>query len=203
MIGRLSGVIAEQSDDGAVVLDVAGVGYEVYVPLGALGRLPRPPEQATLHVHTHVREDALVLYGFPTVADRDAFRTLLGVSSIGPKSALSIMSVLDAERLALAVTRGDKAAFKGIPGVGKKTVERLMLDLKDKLVAVAAAAGTRPTTDAPAPPPPTGPLATVAAALVQMGYKPAEADRAVAQLEGHEEGRPVEALLREALSVLA
>lgn len=202
MIGRLSGVLAEPSDDGAVIVDVGGVGYEVHVPLGSLGRLPRSPEVAVLHVHTHVREDALTLYGFASQADRDAFRTLLGVSSIGPKSALSIMSVLDAERLAMAVTRSDKTAFKGIPGVGKKTVERLMIDLKDKLVAVAATAGTGPA-PAPAAPPPTGPLATVAAALVQMGYKPAEADRAVAQITTQAEGKPVEALLREALAVLA
>lgn len=205
MIGRLSGVLCERSDDGAVIVDVGGVGYEVYVPLGAAGRLPPPPEKVTLHVHTHVREDALVLYGFPSQADRDAFRALLGVSSIGPRIALSIMSVLDAERLAVAVTRGDKAAFKGISGVGKKTVERLMIDLKDKLVAVAAAAAAagRAATAAPHPAPPTGPLATVAAALVQMGYRQAEADRAVSQLEGREEGEPVEKLLKEALGLLA
>ncbi|MFW6050970.1 MAG: Holliday junction branch migration protein RuvA [Myxococcota bacterium] len=202
MIGRLRGVLAERTDDGAIVVDVGGVGYEVHVPLGALGHLPAPPEPATLHVHTHAREDALILYGFPTQADRDAFRTLLGVSSIGPKIALSILSVLDAERLAVAVTRGDKAAFKGIPGVGKKTVERLMIDLKDKLQAVAAGAKARPAA-ARAAPVPTGPLATVAAALVQMGYKESEADRAVAHLEAKAEGKPIETLLREALAILA
>lgn len=203
MIGRLVGILAEQAEDGSVILDAGGVGYEVHLPLGSVGRLPPAPEPVTLHVHTHVREDALTLYGFPSRADRDAFRTLLGVSSIGPKSALSILSVLDAEALAVAVTRGDKAAFKGIPGVGKKTVERLMVDLKDKLQAVAAGAGKRPVGGRPAATPALGgPLATVTAALVQMGYKEAEADRAVGQLEDPE-GRPVEALLREALALLA
>jgi holliday junction DNA helicase RuvA len=202
VIGRLSGVLAEPSADGACILDVGGVGYEVHVPLGALGRLPRPPEAAVLHVHTHVREDALTLYGFATEADRDAFRTLLTVSSIGPKSALAILSVLDAERLAVAVTREDRTAFKGIPGVGKKTVERLMVDLKDKLRAAAANAGRLSPTAPAAPAPPEGPLATVAAALVQMGYRPAEAERAVGQVKDPD-GRPVETLLREALAVLA
>lgn len=200
MIGRLSGVLADPTAEGACILDVGGVGYEVHVPMGALGRLQRAPESTVLHVHTHVREDALVLYGFPTRADRDAFRTLLTVSSIGPKSALAILSVLDAERLAVAVTRQDRAAFKGIPGVGKKTVERLMVDLKDKLRAAAEGGGPAPV--APAPPPPEGPLATVTAALVQMGYKQGEAERAVGQIR-EVEGRPVETLLREALAVLS
>jgi holliday junction DNA helicase RuvA len=202
VIGRLSGVLAEPTGDGACILDVGGVGYEVHVPLGALGRLPQAPATTVLHVHTHVREDALTLYGFATRGDRDAFRTLLTVSSIGPKSALAILSVLDAERLAVAVTRGDKAAFKGIPGVGKKTVERLMLDLKDKLRAVASGAGASGAAAPAAPPPPEGPLATVAAALVQMGYKPSEAERAVGQVREPDD-RPVEDLLREALAVLA
>jgi holliday junction DNA helicase RuvA len=201
VIGRLAGVLAECTADGACIVDVGGVGYEVHVPLGAMGRLAAAPEVSVLHVHTHVREDALTLYGFPTREDRDAFRMLLTVSSIGPKSALAIMSVLDAGGLAVAVARQDRAAFKGIPGVGKKTVERLMVDLRDKLHAVppGVAPGSPPGAG---PAPPDGPLATVTAALVQMGYRPSEAERAVAQLRSPE-GRPVEALLREALGVLA
>ncbi len=204
MIGRLHGVVAEQASDGSCVIDVGGVGYEVFVPLGALGRLPVPPEPVTLHVHTHVREDALLLYGFPTPEDRGAFRALLGVASIGPKLALAILGVLDAHMLAAAVARGDKSAFKGIPGVGKKTVERVLMDLSDKLPAIVAGhppAAPRPGAQA-RPAPSNDALAIVSSALMQMGFKQAEADRAIAALGPRDEGIPVETLLREALAVL-
>lgn len=194
--------MVEQGSDGSCILDVGGIGYEVFVPLGVFGRMPAPPEQVTLHVHTHVREDALTLYGFPSQADRDAFRTLLGVSSIGPKIALAIMNVLDAERLSTAVSSGDKKAFKGIPGVGRKTVERLMVDLGDKLRAVAAPRGTGQPQAPAAPPPPDGPLATVVGALVQMGYKQSEAERAANNVRDKADRVPVETLLREALASL-
>src|SRR5690349_9870494 len=133
MIGRVRGVVAERGEDGSCVIDVGGVGYEIFVPLGTLGRLPLPPAEVTLHVHTHVREDALVLYGFASLDDRAAFRTLLGVAGIGPKMAIAILSALDASELAAAVQSGDTARLRGIPGVGKKTTERLVLELKDKL----------------------------------------------------------------------
>src|SRR5204863_148839 len=105
------------------VLDVNGVGYELFVPLTALGRLAHGTEAVTLHVHTHVREDALVLYGLATLDDRAAFRTLLGVSSVGPKIALAILSQMTGTELARAVATEDPGAFKGISGVGKKIAE--------------------------------------------------------------------------------
>jgi len=202
VIGRLRGAVVERNPDGSCVLDVGGVGYEVFVPLGGMGALPEPPEPVTLHVHTHVREDAFVLYGFPSVADRDAFRTVLGVGGVGPKIALAILSALPAASLAQAIAAGDRAVFKGIPGVGKKTAERLLLELTDKIGAIASRA-TGPAALRPAATPAlrSGPLGTVAAALVQMGYKQAQAERAVAEL-GEPEGRPVEELLRAALSQL-
>ncbi|MCC6874065.1 MAG: Holliday junction branch migration protein RuvA [Sandaracinaceae bacterium] len=204
MIGRLRGTIAERAADGSIVLDVAGVGYEVFVPYGSLGRLPAPPEQVTLHVHTHVREDALVLYGFATPDDRTAFRMLLGVSNVGPKIALAVMGAMDARELASAIASQDPKRFKGMPGVGKRTVERILLDLKDKLGlsilgAAAPSAGAVSRPDAPARP--AGPLAQVASMLVSMGFKPSEAERAVASLDDTE--RPVETLLREALAHLS
>ncbi|MEM9192899.1 MAG: Holliday junction branch migration protein RuvA [Myxococcota bacterium] len=201
MIGRLDGLVVERGADGSCVLDVRGVGYEVFVPLGALGRLPQPPDSVVLHVHTHVREDSLVLYGFPSSKDREAFRTVLSVSGVGPKLALAILSHLTADQLAQAIAMGDKAALKGISGVGRKTVERLMLELRDKLPTVVALQDF-PTSTPVAAAKPTGPLATVAGALVNMGYKPAEADRAVMAV-GEPNGRPVEELLREALSSLS
>lgn len=199
MIGRLRGTVVSVADDGSCVVDVGGVGYELFVPLGMLGRMPKPPEEATFEVHTHVREDAIVLYGFATPEDRAAFRTVLSVSGIGPKIALSILSSLRADELALAVSRGDAARFKGISGVGKKIVERLLLELRDKLPVSPIAPRPAPEVR---PAPPSGPLHSVASALVQMGYKPSEAERAVARIEAPE-GKEVAALLREALSALA
>lgn len=202
MIGRLSGTIVDQTLDGACVLDVHGVGYEVFVPLGALGRLA-PGEQTTLHVHTHVREDAIVLFGFPTLDDRAAFRVLTSVSGIGPRLALGILSGMTASELADAIQRGDKARFKGISGIGPKLVSRLVLELKDKLEFVRVPGG--PTTGVRAKPPAglDGPLGTVHSALVQMGYKPGEAEQAVRKIETDAEGKAAEELLREALTALS
>jgi Holliday junction DNA helicase RuvA len=192
----------EQGLDGSCIVDVGGVGYELFVPMGSIGRLPSLLEAITLFVHTHVREDALTLFGFASANDRLAFRTILGVSGVGPKLALAVLSALPATRLAEAIARQDRAAFKGIPGVGKKTVERILLDLKDKVPALTGyASGAIPAIAQSTPSHVTGPLAVVAGALVQMGYKPAEADRAVSKIEEHE-GRAVEELLREALGQL-
>jgi len=202
VIGRLTGTILDQAADGACVIDVSGVGYEVFVPLGTLGRLPAAPTPTTLHVHTHVREDAFVLYGFATLADRAAFRVLLGVSGIGPRLALAILSSMSASELADAIQRGDKARFKAVSGVGIKLVGRLVLELKDKLDFARGA----PVVGTPAKAKPTpafdGALGTVHAALVAMGYRPAEAEQAVQKL-GDTEGRQPEELLREALAVLS
>lgn len=207
MIGRLSGTLVERAADGTCIVDAGGVGYEVSVPLGTLGRLPVEGEPVTLYVHTHVREDALTLFGFASLDDRAAFRTLLGVASIGPKVGLAILGALDARGLARAVAAGDRNAFKGVPGVGKKIVERLLLELKDKLLVSASSAGAlaAPTTAAPvAAKGASDPGALVVGALVQMGYKPTEAERAVAKLaeRGELAGRPPETLLREALGLL-
>ncbi len=199
MIGRLTGTLAEVAEDGSVVLDVGGVGYEVFVPLGATARLD-PSAPLTLHVHTHVREDAITLFGFATADDRRAFRALLGVSGVGPTLALSIVGRLDATALAEAVAREDKASFKGIHGVGAKTVERILIDLKGKLPVVpaakASARGAAPPRKAPAS------VDTVVGALGNMGYQRAEVERALeAMPEGYAE-LPVETLLRDALSAL-
>ncbi len=204
MIGLLKGTVADRGLDGSCILDVSGVGYELFVPLGTLGRLPEPPETVTVHVHTHVREDAITLYGFADATERAAFRTMLGVSGVGPKLALAILSSLDARQLAQAIGAGDKSVFKGIPGVGNKTAERLLLELKDKMPAIALYGGRgRPTATAAAPavPRPNGNLGVVAAALVHMGFKPAEADGAVARLTDTDD-RKVEDLVVEALRYL-
>lgn len=200
MIGRLHGQVVDHNLDGSVVVDVGGVGYEVFVPLGNLGRLPPPPEAVILHVHTHVRQDTFTLFGFASATDREAFRILLSVSGVGPKLALAILGALPARDLALAIASQDRAPFKNISGVGKKTAERLLLELKDKLGPLFAD-GPALVAAAPEAPAPAGPLAVVAAALVQMGYRQAEANLAVAAV-GDADGREVGVLLREALGHL-
>ncbi len=204
MIGRLRGTVGGREADGSAILDVSGVGYEVFLPLGAAGRAEAAPGEAVvLHVHTHVREDTITLFGFGTPEDRAAFRALLKVSSIGPKLALAILGAMDAGELHDAIARQDKTAFKGITGVGKRTVERILVDLQDKLDF----AGPRKTgVRLRAVPGPVGSAGdTVVGALVQMGYKRSEAEAAVgaAAEASSGAGEDVEGLLRAALSALA
>jgi Holliday junction DNA helicase RuvA len=202
VIGRLSGTIEHREADGSVVVDVNGVGYEVFLPVGTAGRAASEPEQAVaLHIHTHVREDAMTLFGFATAEDRAAFRALLKVSSIGPKLALAIIGVMNASELQDAVARQDKTAFKGITGVGKKTVERILVDLRDKL---AFAASSKTGVRLRAVPSPAGSASdTVVGALVQMGYKRGEAEAAVGNAIGASSDENVEGLLRAALAALS
>jgi Holliday junction DNA helicase RuvA len=207
LIGRLVGQVVEEAADGAVVLDVRGVGYEVTVPLGAVGRAAPDAEGAvTLFVHTHVREDAFLLYGFASREERAVFRQLIGISNIGPKIALSILGALSVADLAAAVARGETARLTTVPGVGKKTAERICLELKDKLLAhaPAVAAGSAPRPGGAAavvPTPKKGEM--LHGALTRMGFRPAEADRAVAALGGRVEEAPLAELVREALAVLS
>jgi len=202
VIGRITGTIAHRETDGSVIVDVQGVGYEVFLPAGAAGRVESEPGQSvSFHIHTHVREDALTLFGFATADDRAAFRALLKVSSIGPKLALAIIGVMNASELQDAVARQDKAAFKGISGVGKRTVERILLDLQDKLdfassgktgVRLRAVPGIASSTSD-----------KVVGALVNMGYKRTEAEAAVGSAMSVSDDENVEGLLRAALSALS
>lgn len=202
MIGRLRGTIGDREADGSVIVDVNGVGYEVLLPVGAEGRAGSEPGQVvSLHIHTHVREDAMTLFGFATAEDRVAFRALLKVSSIGPKLGLAIIGVMNAPELQDAIARQDKAAFKGITGVGKRTVERILLDLEGKLdFAPSGKTGVRlravPSTAGSA-------SDAVVGALVQMGYKRSEAEAAVGGASGAPDDDNVEGLLRAALSALS
>ncbi len=198
MIGRLTGTVVDQGLDGTVLLEVNGVGYEVLLPMGTLGRLGASEGPISVHVHTHAREDALLLYGFESADDKAAFRSLLGVSNVGPKSALAILGSLDAPALHRAVETDDRGALKGIPGVGKKTIERILLDLKGKIVlrgsmelGVATAAPRRSASTM------GGIAGQVVGLLTAMGYKRPEAEQAVGALET--EDKTTEELLREAL----
>ncbi len=206
MIGRLTGRVTGEDEDGAIVVDVGGVGYEVFVPLGTVGRAsPGAGGETTLYVHTHVREEALTLFGFATLDDRTAFRTLISVSNVGPKTAIAVLSALPAEELARAIAEKQATKLAGIPGIGKKTVERLLLELRDKLPvkgtrAPGAAAAAAPSS------PQGAPLANaelVVSALTRMGYRPAEAERAVASLGARVADAKLPDLVREALALLA
>lgn len=209
MIGRLVGRIVAQEPEGGCVVDVGGIGYEVTVPQGTLGRAPADDAgRVTLWVHTHVREDALALFGFADELERAAFRVLLGVSNVGPKIAIAVLGALPAAELGAAVARKDLAALTSVSGVGKRIAERLLLELRDKLPVVAAppAAGASHPADRSA----AGASAAdiderLRGALTGMGFKPAEAERAVGSLRERDRpnGEPFEAMLREALALLA
>jgi len=201
MIGRLTGKVVADGTDG-VVLDVGGVGYELSVPLGTLGRVRADDTgRVTLWVYTHVREDALSLFGFSDETERAAFRALLAVSNVGPKIAVAVLGALPATELARAVARQDLAALKGISGVGKKIAERLLLELRDKLPAVVS--GTTPAPGAVAVHAPAVGEERLRGLLTGMGFKPGEADRAISALGPRAATDPIETLLREALALLA
>ncbi len=170
MIGRLRGTVAEKAPP-QLLLDVAGVGYEVDLPLSAFEKLPAEGGDVTVYTHFLVRDDAQLLYGFLSVAERDAFRTLIRITGVGPKLALSLLSGISLENLAAAVDSGDTAALIRIPGIGKKTAERLALELKGKLSGLAVSA--------PSTPKPTGARGDVMAALVSLGYTEREVRPAV------------------------
>ena len=133
MIGRLSGLLLDARPD-EVLLDVSGVGYRVHIPLSTFYRLsPPPPVPIALHVHTHVREDAIQLFGFWTAAERQAFLRLIAISGIGPRLALAVLSGIGAEDLDRAVRDADRGMLERIPGIGRKTAERMLLELRDGL----------------------------------------------------------------------
>jgi Holliday junction DNA helicase RuvA len=142
MIAFLRGRVIDKQPN-RIIVDVQGVGYEVLVPLSTYYDVGDEGTEVVLRIHTHVREDALQLYGFLTDLERQLFERLIGISGIGPKLAIAVLSGIDSRELVLAVQRADVARLTGIPGIGKKTAERMVLELKDRLAAIAmpAAAG--------------------------------------------------------------
>ena len=145
MIGFLRGRVLDKQPNRLVV-DVQGIGYEVHVPLSTYYDVGDEGADVSLRVYTHVREDALQLYGFLTDLERQLFERLIGISGIGPKLAIAVLSGIESRELVIAVQRADVARLTGIPGIGKKTAERIVLELKDRLAAIAvpAAAGAAP-----------------------------------------------------------
>ena len=173
MIGRLSGTLAEKTPP-QVLLDVNGVGYEVDVPMSSFYNLPPLGERVVLLIHQVVREDAQLLYGFLTHDERAAFRQLIRISGIGPKMALSLLSGLSVAELAQAVTQQQVGRLVKVPGIGKKTAERLLLELKGKLgPELALAGGAAVASDA---------QADIVQALIALGYSEKEAGTAIKTL---------------------
>jgi Holliday junction DNA helicase RuvA len=196
MIGRLTGTVVLEEAEGAIVVDVAGVGYEVKAPVGTCGRAERATgDRVVLHVHTHVREDALELFGFASEGERDVFRMLIGVQKIGPKIALGLLSALPPADLAEAIATADVVRLSRVPGIGKKTAERLVLELKDRLTRGRVGAGAATAGGA-------GNGARLLGALTNMGYRAAEAEQAVAALGDRLRTESPPTLLREALAWL-
>jgi Holliday junction DNA helicase RuvA len=191
MIGSVRGTVIERTATGEVLVEVGGVGYRAFVPASALPAL-HPGDNTFLFTHLHVREDAMVLYGFPTRDERDTFEALIGTTGVGPKLALAMLSVHSPSALRRALLEDDLAALTMVSGVGKRTAQRLLVELKAKL-AVPEVDLTE-TGGSPAA------RAEVRAALSGLGYAPDEVREVVAQLP---EDGSVEDLLREALKLLA
>ena len=198
MIAHLRGRLLDKQPN-RIVLDVNGVGYDLFVPLSTFYNLGEPGAETALRVHTHVREDALALYGFATRLEQELFERLISISGIGPKLALAVLSGLEPAELMGAIERGDVAQLTGIPGVGKKTSERIVLEMKDRLPRVAV-------------PPPLagGPDAErasirddVLSALLNLGYHRPLAEQAVAAALKTAPDGDFERALKQALRELA
>ncbi|HDZ56262.1 MAG TPA: Holliday junction branch migration protein RuvA [Pseudomonas xinjiangensis] len=197
MIGRLTGILLEKQPPH-ILLDVQGVGYELDAPMSTFYHLPALGEKVALHTHLVVREDAQLLYAFLEKRERELFRELIRLNGVGPKLALALMSGLDPDELIRAVQMQDTSALVKVPGVGKKTAERLLVELKDRFKAWEAVPGMLkpfgPTGSAVMP---VSQSSDAVSALISLGYKPQEASRAVAAVE--EDGMSSEELIRRAL----
>lgn len=195
MIGSLRGVLLDRSPKGDLLVEVGGVGYRVTVPASAHGRLGEPGSPVFLHVHTHVREDALILYGFPSREEMGCFETLIGTRGIGPSAALAILGVHSPAALRRAIATEDADALTLVPGIGKKTAARLLLELKASFDSDDSEIDLVPVGSNGA-----GSHAEVKAALAGLGYSADEVREAVRALP---EDGAVEELLRSALRQLA
>jgi Holliday junction DNA helicase RuvA len=203
MIGQLTGKILA-CNPGHVLLDVTGVGYDVHIPLSTFYALSAGEGSVvSLHVHTHVREDALQLYGFASRDERSVFALLIGISGVGPKMALAILSGIGVEELRESVRHQDRCRLQKIPGVGKKTAERLLLELRDKLGAESGGAEYDRPTGGDADREPAGLRTDAISALVNLGYSRDVASRAVERAAaGRGPTTTLESVLRAALASL-
>jgi Holliday junction DNA helicase RuvA len=196
MIARLRGRLWEKLPD-QIVVDVGGVGYQLLVSLQCFSRLPEPGAEVDLRVYTHVREDALQLFGFVDESERALFLLLIHVATIGPRVALAVLSGIDAPELEEALSEGDTRRLVAVPGIGKKKAELMVLQLRDKVRSMRTLRQA-----SPARRPGASDGAEAVSALVNLGYKQAEAERAVKDVE-HAGAAPLADLIRAALRRLA
>jgi Holliday junction DNA helicase RuvA len=192
MIGSLRGKLIDKRPN-SIMLDVGGVGYLVQVPLSTFAGLGALHEETTLLIHTHVREDQLALYGFLTAREKQCFELLISASGVGPALALKILSGMGIEELVPAIRQNDLAQLVRIPGVGRKTAERIVVELRDKLVAVEVAGTGKPATRSQLE-------SDVASALVNLGYDARSVEKAVEQARAG--SADFETLLRASLQIL-
>lgn len=198
MIGYLDGKLHHKSPE-YIIIDVGGVGYSVHVPLSTFYDLPGAGEKTCLHIHTHVREDLLQLYGFRTLAEKEMFLHLISITGVGPRLAVNILSGITPDGLRAAVLQQDHRRLKNIPGVGKKIAERIALEMRDKLKI-------KPIQEQATIMPSAGQdiFADAFSALLNLGYRGAEAEKALKKAEQNLNGNPsLEDLLKEALRILA
>ena len=192
MIAHISGTLA-QKIPGEAVVDVGGVGYQVFIPLNVFYRLPEVGASVSLQIYTHVREDALQLFGFQDHGEKQLFLLLLGVSGIGPRLAVNILSGIAAEDLSRALKEGDQVRLVAIPGVGRKLAERMIVELKDKFSTLAPAGMESAKTDGG-----SQLLLDAVSALVNLGYKRPDAEKMVREVLRKGE-RSLENVLKETL----
>jgi Holliday junction DNA helicase RuvA len=193
MIGRLTGLLIE-SAPGQLLIDVGGVGYEVEISLTTYAQVLETEGPVTVHTHLVVRDDAHLLYGFASISEREMFRTLIKVNGVGPRMALGILSGLDSASFARAVTGNDVKALTALPGVGKKTAERLIIEMRDKVDSFDVSGSDNLSTII------NSVIEDAESALIGLGYRPQEAARAVSLVSDPAED--VESLIRQALKLL-
>jgi len=194
MIGLLRGKLADKRPNH-VLIDVGGVGYDVQVPLSTFAELGALHQETTLLIYTHVREDQLALYGFLTAREKQCFELLISASGVGPSLALKILSGMGVEQLVPAIRKGDLAQLVRIPGVGKKTAERIVVELRDRLTGVDVPGAGKPATRSQLE-------SDVASALVNLGYDERAVERAIEQSRASGNGDFAK-LLRESLQILS
>ena len=199
MFAHLNGILMRKSTQ-CLIVENNGIGYEVVVPFTTFYALPEENERVNLHLYTHVREDALILFGFHTLLEKDIFLMLISVSGIGPKLAINILSGIGPDDLLEAMAQGDTLRLQAIPGVGKKTAERIALELKDKALEVRGDSEGRPTKTV------TGKDKEVyddaLSALLNLGYTAKSAKKALEKALAHTKDMTLEGLIKEALQSL-
>jgi Holliday junction DNA helicase RuvA len=200
MIAHLTGLLFKKTTQ-SVILEAGGIGYEVFIPLSTFYSLPKEEERASLHVHTHVREDALVLFGFHSRIEKDLFTMLISVSGIGPKLAINILSGIGPQELLMAIASGDAVSLRAIPGVGKKTAERIALELKDRaarMIGDQQLPLSQPTETGE-----TLLFDDAISALTNLGYPPKSAKQAIEKVRSSLREMSLEGLIKEALKAMA